>query len=576
MRKGRHDAPDISFTFDGSPVRAKDGDSLASALVSQGIYGLKESLDGGRRGVFCGMGVCNECAVVVNGELGKLACMTPAIDGAIVQHQPAYPEIVFSRRELSQSQLPESEISPDVLIIGAGPSGLAAAAVVAEAGLDVVLIDERGKLGGQYFKQPADTFLDEEVLDKQFREGRALIMRVRASKVHILSGASVWGAFSAHEVLASSENQRWIIRPRKLVIATGAYERGIAVPGWTLPGVMTTGAAQTLLRSYQVPLGSQVFISGNGPLNLQMAAELVRAGGTVVGLADSANPLRLANVLSGFALLWYSPPLVLKGIGYFFTLMRAKVPIYFGSVPTRFNGNSAVEEIELSKLSPEGTIREGHKRKFKVDAVALGFGFMPSNEIARALGCEHQYDPDDKNLQVVRDKYGNTNLPDIQVIGDGGGVSGAQIAKAIGILAGFSLVEKFNRGITSELKRERMEAERTHRKNQGFQKHLWKIFKSSVLFGQLAEPSTTICRCLSLKREEIESLLTEDMLSAGALKRVARAGMGICQGRYCGPVIIELSSKNKNIPITEFSGFAPQAPFKPTAINVIAEVERQQ
>jgi thioredoxin reductase len=575
MKMRRDNAPDISFTFDGAPVRAKDGDSLASALVSQGIYALKESLEGGTRGVFCGMGVCNECAVVVNGQSGKLACMTPAVDGAVVQHQPAYPELNFSESLLSKLELPESEISPDVLIIGAGPAGLATAAVVAEAGLDVVLIDERGKLGGQFFKQPAETFLDEETLDKQFREGRALIERVKKSNVRILGGASVWGAFSANHILASSEEQRWIIRPRKLVIATGAYERGLFAPGWTLPGVMTTGAAQTLLRSYQVALGSNVFISGNGPLNLQMAAELVRAGGKVVGLAESANPFRISNFFSGMALFWYSPSLVLKGIGYFFTLMRARVPIYFNTIPTQFTGNSSVEEIEVSKLSPEGMIRDGTARKFKIDAVALGFGFMPSNEIARSLGCKHIFDSNDTSLKVVRDKFGNTNLPDIQVIGDSGGVSGAQIAKAAGVLAGFSLVGKFDRTTTSALNGEKKEAMRTFRKNIGFQRHLWKIFKSLILLDQSAGPSTTICRCLSLNRGVIESLLTDEILSAGALKRVTRAGMGICQGRYCGPAIIELAEKNMNIPVAEFSGFAPQAPHKPTAIGVIAEVERK-
>lgn len=575
MRMRRSSAPDISFTFDGAVIPAKEGDSLASALISQGIYGLKESLNGERRGVFCGMGVCNECAVVVDGQAGRLACMTPAANGVVVQHQPAYPAIDFSDSSLPMDQLPESEISPDVLVIGAGPSGLAAAAVVAEAGLDVVLIDERGKMGGQYFKQPADTFLDEEALDQQFREGRALIARVKKSNVQILSGASVWGAFSAHHLVATSQNERWVIRPGKLIIATGAYERGLPRPGWTLPGVMTTGAAQTLLRSYQVAIGSQVFISGNGPLNLQVAAELIRAGGNVVGLAESANLFRVAKIPSAIALFWYSPLLGFKGLGYLLTLMRARVPVYFGCAVTRFSGRTAVEQIELSRVHKEGR-QDDKKRTFAVDAVALGFGFMPSNEIARSLGCKHQFDSDVGHLRVVTDEFGNTSLPDVQVIGDSGGVSGAQIAKAAGVLAGFSVVEDSDWEVSSALTVEKNKALKVHRKNQKFQKQLWKIFASPTIVDQPAEASTIICRCLSLSNGEIEGSFTDDTLSAGALKRVTRAGMGICQGRYCAPVVVGLTSKFRGTPVDEYSGFAPQVPYKPTEIGVIAQVEIHQ
>ncbi|MEP6812478.1 MAG: FAD-dependent oxidoreductase, partial [Actinomycetota bacterium] len=173
--------------------------------------------------------------------------------------------------------LVDVELAPDVLVVGAGPAGLAAAVAAAEAGADVVLLDERPKLGGQYFKQPSDglTF-DESQLDPQYRAGRDLIARVRTLGVRVLGATQVWAAFERDEILATDAAMSYALRPRRLVLATGAYERGVPLPGWTLPGFTTTGAAQTLLRSYAVVPGRRVLVSGNGPLNVQVAAELVR------------------------------------------------------------------------------------------------------------------------------------------------------------------------------------------------------------------------------------------------------------------------------------------------------------
>lgn len=569
----RDDAKDITFTFDGVNILGKVGDTFASALVNAGVYALKESVDGERRGVFCGMGVCNECAVVVDGVAGKLACMIPAVDGAVVEHQPAYPEVALNQGVDAQAALQDHQVAPEVLVIGAGPAGLAATAVIAEAGIDVILIDERGKLGGQYFKQPADSFLSEEPLDEQFREGQELINRVKATSARILSGASVWGAFSPNHLMATNGSERWIIRPQRLIIATGAYERGVPASGWTTPGVMTTGAAQTLLRSYQVPLGSRAFISGNGPLNFQVAAELVRAKSRVVGLAESSNPFRLVNILSGLALAWYSPSLVLKGIGYLVTLKRAKVPVFFSSAAAKFVGDTTLREMELQKLDHEGNVRSEGSRTFSVDAVALGFGFMPSNEIARSLGCKHIFDAKTKSLKVEHDEFGRTTVKDVQVIGDCGGVSGAQVAKAAGVLAGSHIVDEIGLPLSESLIRERTAAKRSYRRNLRFQKHLWKIFASPVIEFQFCEPTTTICRCLSLTKDEIDNRVTEDTLTAGALKRLTRAGMGICQGKYCGPLIVSIASEHHDFEVDEYSGFASQAPFRPTKIEALAEFD---
>ena len=563
----RDSAPNISFIFDEKFIQAKEGDTFASALTRAGIYDLKESLDGSRRGLYCGMGVCNECAIVVNGTPGKLACMTSVCNGDEVSRQPAYPSI----NSVDYVALPESEISPDVLVIGAGPAGLATAAVCAEAGLLVVLLDERAKLGGQYFKQPVDPLLREDQLDSQFLEGRALIQRARTSGVEVLTGASIWGAFAPNHLVAASTTHRWVLKPKSLVIATGAYEKSFQIPGWTLPGVMTTGAAQTLLRSYQVLLGSKIFISGNGPLNIQMAAELIRAGGSVAGLAELGSPFKIKNIFTSLTLAWYSPKLVLNGLGYFFTLLRAKVPIYFSSAVIEASGTPLLSVVKVASITSDGSTSNSGVKLFRVDALALGYGFMPSNEIARSLGCKHAFDIQSQTLQVSRDNFGETSIKGVYVVGDSGGISGAQVAKANGIMAGYAIVESAGKVIPSALKREIKTAQRRYKRNLKFQKSLWKVFRGSLNLDQLSDSTTIICRCLSLSKEEISGEISEELLTAGALKRVTRAGMGICQRRYCSSFTIAKAAEKTQSTPSEYSGFAPQPPFKPTPIGIIAQ-----
>jgi NADPH-dependent 2,4-dienoyl-CoA reductase/sulfur reductase-like enzyme len=281
-----------SLSFDGRTVPVAASDTVASAMVAAGELGNRRGDSGDLRGVWCGMGVCHECAVTVDHREGALACVTPARSGQTVETQSARRRVPTE----AAAPRPESELSPDVLVIGAGPAGLAAARDLAAAGLEVLLIDERKKLGGQFYKQPDPALpIDEANLDGQYTAGRRLIEAARRSGARLLLGASVWAAFDADRLLARSDSERWVIRPRRVVLATGAYERGVPIPGWTLPGVMTTGAGQTLLRSYQVAPGARVLVAGNGPLNIQLAAELAMAGVDVVGLVEAASFLSPAR-----------------------------------------------------------------------------------------------------------------------------------------------------------------------------------------------------------------------------------------------------------------------------------------
>ncbi len=557
---------DGSIDVDGQTVPTSATDTVASAMVAAGVRGFREADHDEKRGLWCGMGVCHECTVSIEGNGGSLACMTPATDGARVTTQPLRPAVGSSPPSAATE---ESELSPDVLVIGAGPAGLAAANDLARRGLDVVVVDDRSSLGGQYYKQPNKAFdLDEGALDEQYRAGRRLIDEATSSPAKILLGVTVWGAFGVDYLLARSATHRWTLRPRRLVIAAGAYERGVPMPGWTLPGVMTTGAGQTLLRSYQVSPGSRVLVAGNGPLNIQFAAELARAGVEVVALVEAAPIRSLSRGGAVARMALAAPGLMASGARYLTSLGARRVPVLTGSVVTRLEGDPAdgVTRTVVARLDADGTTR-GPERVFEVDAVCLGYGFIPSSDLARSLGCRHDIDADRAALVAVTDPSGRSSNPRVWVVGDSARVLGAAYAQVQGRLAAAAIADDLG-AVGSRTDGSGLQAQA--RRQQCFQAAMLHLFSAPVLTDQLATPDTVVCRCEGITYGEIRSGLGDGVGTSGSLKRTTRVGMGKCQGRYCGPVVNAMSAEASGSPVGEFSGFAPQAPVKPVSINDMA------
>ena len=554
----------VTVRFGNRLIPTIAGQSVLAALVGAGEMALRTTARGEQRGLFCGMGVCQECLVDIDGQGNQRACMTTVRDGMIVTEVAALPEPV------AIDGGPEwTEIAADVLVIGGGPAGLSAASVAAETGLDVVLVDERAKLGGQFYKQPADGFaIDENKIDAQFARGRALIARAKKAGVRILSGMTVWATFGAEEIVAGNATQTVVIHPKRLVLATGAYERGVPLPGWTLPAFMTTGAAQTLLRSYQMPPGKRVIVAGNGPLNLQVAAELVRAGVKVVALVEAARAPGLASAASVATMAMTAPDLVRDGVAYKAALRRAGTPTFHQHVVVRAEGAGSVERAVIAKIDNAGHPIAGTERSFDVDVVCAGFGFLPSNEIARTLGCRHRFDERRGHLVAERDDNGRSSLANVWITGDSGGLGGASVAEAGGILAGVDLAASLGRRRQHSAEAET--AMRTKVRSERFQEALWSLFSAPRLVDQLARPDTIVCRCEEVPLAALEAGLEDEIATAGALKRTTRAGMGRCQGRYCGPIAVELVARRRHSPVDELSYFAPRVPFRPLPVSAIA------
>jgi NADPH-dependent 2,4-dienoyl-CoA reductase/sulfur reductase-like enzyme len=593
----RRDSSEITFVFEGQTVPARPGETVAAALLNAGHRELREShvFAGKHAGMFCGMGVCGECIVLVDGARRR-ACMEPVKAGLRVTRHPARAPIggatnAGGKHGASATRgfgsLPELTVTPDVLVVGAGPAGLSAARVAARVGLDVLIVDERRAPGGQYFKQPNAGFeLDAERLDAQFRQGRELIESVRRSGAQLLSQATVWGAFAPWQldaqttlgrVCVSTPSQRLNIQPQRLVIAAGAYERSVPFPGWDLPGVMTTGAAQTLLRANQLAPGARVLIAGNGPLNFQVAREITNAGADVVALAEAAAAPRVSTLPALMRMGMTAPRLIAAGCADRLALWRRNIKVRYRHAIVRVtraegtNGRSSLIAT-LARIDDEGHAIPASERHFTADAVCVGYGFLPQSEIARALGCAHSYDLRRGGPIVQRDGECRTSVPEIFVAGDAGGLGGAHIAMSQGTLAGLAVARDLGKAPNDVARRDARVARGILSRHARFQSALWSLFRAPLLVDQLADDDTPICRCEGVTKRSLAALL-EVNASIGAIKRQCRAGMGGCQGRYCATLMAELVRRRTGAAVSESDLFAPRPPFRPTPVGILASSE---
>jgi len=551
----------VEFTFDDAPVTGLAGETIAASLLALGHLDLRHASATDRRGVFCGMGACQDCLVEVDGRNSQRACMTKIAAGMEVRRH----SLAGSRlAPLAQPRQGATRLeSTDVVIVGAGPAALSASTILARAGLRVVVVDERDQAGGQYFKAlaPSHRFAGGSG-DQQFVEGERRRAAAREAGVDFRQSQLVWhatiGASSQPELSVTTPDGAYRLTADAVLLATGAYEAAHHVPGWTLPGVMTAGAAQTMARSYRVSPGQDVLVAGNGPLNWQVALELSRGGAHVVAVLESSRPARLGAAAALVGMLRTAPNFAFEGLRMRGALARAGIPIHEGTAVTALEGREQVERVQARRF-------DGSVLSFEVDAVSLGYGFLPAVETLRLLGGAVRVDPHSGFPVPVVDASGRSSVDRVWVAGDGAGIRGSQVALARGEIAANDILVRLGRPATDMTGAKG----RLHR-GEAFQQHLWSLFRPATAPPR-PSGDTLVCRCEGVTAAQIEAARASGISDLGSLKRQTRLGMGRCQGRYCSGMALKLLGNDLTVAI-EADLFAPQAPVRPVpAIALAAE-----
>jgi NADPH-dependent 2,4-dienoyl-CoA reductase/sulfur reductase-like enzyme len=446
----------------------------------------------------------------------------------------------------------------DFAIVGAGPAGMAAAALAAELGLDTMLIDEADTPGGQIYRA-IERAPEASPLGADYLAGRRLAADLRASKLryrpattvsHIDPTASPGGMLSF-----SADGHSETVAARRILLATGAIERPVPIPGWTLPGVMTVGAAQILLKTADfVPEGGAV-LAGQGPLLYLAALQLARAGAPPALVLETTPCANYAAAARHSGRLWAGRRDLGRGLALIFGLSRAGVAVHRGVRGLRSLGRHRVERVAWDG----GEIAADH--------LFLHEGVIPNTQISLGLELAHRWDEEQLCWRPVTDDWGRTSLGAIAIAGDGAGIEGARAAALSGRLA--ALDAAWGGSMKPNAIAGRGRSARGLPGNARIRPFLDALYRPAD--SVLNPPDPVIaCRCEEISAGQIRRAVRLGAVGPNQVKAFLRCGMGPCQGRLCASIVSAVIAGARGVPIADIGTFRPRAPYKPITLGTLA------
>ncbi|WP_312895231.1 NAD(P)/FAD-dependent oxidoreductase [Microvirga sp.] len=449
------------------------------------------------------------------------------------------------------------------LIVGAGPAGIRAAQILVSSGIRPAVIDEAPSGGGQIYRQRlvADERSAKDLYGSEAAKATALhgtFAGIR-DRIDYYPETLVWNLRDkAADAVTGHRTRR--IPFSHLILATGATDRVLPFPGWTLPGVFTLGGSQIALKSQGCAIGEEVVFLGSGPLLYLVAWQYVKAGANVAAVLDTSQFSAKLHLLRG---LFAQPSVVLRGFRYAAELMARGVAVRFGVQPVRIDGATRVEGVVWRERDVE--------HRLACDAIGYGFSLRSETQLADLAGCRFVFDARDRAWRPERDGAGRTTMPGVYIAGDGAGIAGADAAELAGERAGLALLEDV--GLSVDHVRIGV-LERKLASISKFRDVLEAAFPFPQAWANGISDDVTLCRCEEIAIGAVrDAVRDQGVFELNRLKALTRVGMGRCQGRMCGNAAVEVLAAACGQSPDAVGRLRAQPPIKPIPLGVMAEEE---
>ena len=440
-----------------------------------------------------------------------------------------------------------------VVIVGAGPAGISAARTLLDHGIRACLVDEGLRGGGQIYRRQPEGFQRTARQLYGFEASKAEAVHRTLDELAPLIDyrprTLVWNAEDQRLDLLRDDHADSLEYSR-LIVATGATDRILPVPGWTLPGVYSLGAAQIALKYQGCAIGERVALCGSGPLLYLVAYQYAKAGATVVAVLDSAPFSAQCRALPA---LLGQPATLAKGLYYRAWLTAHGVPVHQGATLAQIDGEQRVSGIRW------GT------HTLACDAVAFAHALRSETQLADLLGCAFAWNPLNRAWLPTRDSAGRSNVEGVYLAGDGAGIMGADAAQMAGERAALALLE--DAGIAIDQQRPAV-LERQLARIQRFRQGLESAFPFPEHWAAQAPDRLMVCRCEEVSAGDIRAVVDEGHWEINRVKAHCRVGMGRCQGRMCGLAAAEIVAERSGRNVEDVGRLRGQAPIKPLPFGV--------
>jgi len=447
----------------------------------------------------------------------------------------------------------------DVVVIGAGPAGIAAATTAASAGARTLMLDENAGPGGQVWRSITATPVKApDILGADYWVGETHIAALRKSGAEIVHRATVWSLDASLELAISVGGGSCFVKAKRVIIATGAQERPFPIPGWTLPGVMTAGAAQTLIKNAGLVPDGNLVIAGQGPLLWLLSAQILRLGGRIDRILDTTPKGNLRAALPK-AFPFLTSPYLVKGLKMMSEVKRqARIIKHV----------TEIEAIGDGQLSSVRYQAGGKSETLKADVLLLHQGVVPNVNLAMAAGVRHEWDAVQLCWRPVLDADGQSDIPGIYIAGDGAGIGGALAALERGRIAALAAAKAQGVAISPRAETQARAALAQAEKGRDF---LDLLYKPAEQF-RIPQGDTIVCRCEEIRASDVLKAVETGATGPNQAKAYLRTGMGPCQGRLCGLTMTELMARARGTTPEKIGYYRLRAPIKPIALNELADL----